>query len=92
MIIDESEAIWREAVVTSRHSSGGIEESHEKPVRMAGLRVEIVNRHLPTTNRDGFVFSELNKTTVRNAVFCVHSLLHQLTQHVSAPLGGHPQV
>jgi hypothetical protein len=36
--------------------------------------------------------TESNKTTERNAIFCVHSLLHQLTQHVSAPHGGHPQV
>jgi hypothetical protein len=36
--------------------------------------------------------TESNKTTVRNAIFCVHSLLHQLTQHVSAPHRGHPQV
>jgi hypothetical protein len=36
--------------------------------------------------------TESNKTTVRNVIFCVHSLLHQFTQHVSAPHGGHPQV
>jgi hypothetical protein len=36
--------------------------------------------------------TESNKTTVHNVIFCVHSLLHQLTQHVSAPHGGHPQV
>jgi hypothetical protein len=36
--------------------------------------------------------TESNKTTVRNAIVCVHSFLHQLTQHVSAPHGGHPQV
>jgi hypothetical protein len=32
---------WQNFKVLPRHSSGGTEENHEKPVRMAGLQAEI---------------------------------------------------
>jgi hypothetical protein len=36
----------------SRHSPGGFEKNHEKPVRLAGLRADISTRDLPNTKRE----------------------------------------
>jgi hypothetical protein len=53
---DESHRIWKKEVVEfkvrSRHFPSVTEKNHEKSVRLAGLRVEILTRDLPNIKRD----------------------------------------
>jgi hypothetical protein len=54
---NDLEIICKEAVVIefealSRHFPGRTEENHLKPVRIAGLQVEISNRDLPNRTRE----------------------------------------
>jgi hypothetical protein len=45
--------------ILSRHSSGGSEEYHEKPVRIAIVLVEILIEHFRNTNLENYHYTNM---------------------------------